>query len=105
MLTEAHYAAVLNYFFFLLGDEALALNAAFKTTQRVQRKIRKTPKDPVDVILIREASFVLKKWRKKRNHGAGAPPKSDWKISNPDSHAAWKEFLKLQEIDTAEILV
>jgi hypothetical protein len=106
MLLEAHYEAALNYFYFLLMDEAAALACALraiKASEKISRSSLKTT--PPEHVLIMTLSGTLKKKMKKKWSHSGSPPKSDWKPPSSESLAVWKEYLRRSDPDSAEALV
>jgi DNA-directed RNA polymerase specialized sigma24 family protein len=105
MLTEAHYRAVLNFFYFLLLDEGMAISAAFKTMKQVQKITAKKESPPVNVALIKTMCAILDKYKEKQIAGAGTPPHSDWKSSKQEYLVAWKEFMRRSELPVSVALV
>jgi DNA-directed RNA polymerase specialized sigma24 family protein len=104
MLSEAHYEAALNYFYFLLLDEGAALQSALKTVKIVHREFGKKNFAP-DSVLISVMSKVLHKVLKKPWNPIGDPPKSDWKTAHPEILASWKDYLRSGDMDSAEAIV
>jgi hypothetical protein len=105
MLKEAHYAAALNFFYFLLQDEGMALNAAFRTIKLVDKKLRKNPNANIEPLLIACQSMILKKVIGKKWSPLGKPPRSDWKTLHLQSLGLWKEYLRNADLEFAEALV
>ena len=107
VLTEAHYGAVLNFFYFLLLDEGLALNAAYKATKIAQKKLVEIEPAQADRVLISVMSGLFHKYKKHHRtlHSVLQPPKSDWKTPNRDYLGAWKEYMRRSTDDSPETLV
>lgn len=107
MINEAHYGAVLNFFYFLLLDEGLALNASYKTAKIAQTKLKEIPQSQSTPALIAVMSDVFHKYQKRHDFlkNSTQPPKSDWKVPNRDSMGAWREYMKHATDDSPETLV
>jgi len=105
MLTEAHYRAVLNFFYFLLQDEGMSISASFKTIKQIQKTISKNEYLLLDVVVIKTMYEVLNKYLEKHKMSAGAPPRSDWKSPKPEYLIAWKEFMRRSEMPSSIALV
>lgn len=109
MFTEAHYRAVLNFFYFLLLDEQAAVNAAVKTIATAQKFLKDDSQKNKDVILIQTMVRILDKYRHKYVSkalpaGRTSIP-SEWDIPKPESLVLWKEFLRRGDMDMADVLV
>lgn len=106
VLEDSHYASILNFFYFLLLDEGLAINASYKTAKMIQKKL-KEPIEGVDHVLISTMSEVFHKYQKRHDSlkTSTQPPKSDWKIPDLDAMGAWKEFMRRATDDSPEALV
>jgi len=105
MLNEAHYEAALNYFYFLLMDEGTSLHSALRAVQAVQKKHKSGQGREIDQALIKEMSSLLQKALKKYQTPRGNPAKSDWKAPSHEALAAWKDYLRRSEPESAEALV
>ena len=106
MFTEAHYQAVLKFFYFMLLDESLALAAALDTVKRIQTLLKKAPTLKMELLLIDTMQAVLVRYRKRQRHLVlTTPAKSEFKISNLDHLVRWKEFMKKSDDQINETLV
>ncbi|MCC6277842.1 MAG: hypothetical protein IT289_08020 [Oligoflexia bacterium] len=94
MLTEAHYRAALNFFYFLLLDEGLAISAADRVMRSTHRLVARTPVAKPDVILIGQLAKIFDSYQRRRGKIQTSPPRSDWKSSDPETLLAWKEFIQ-----------
>lgn len=109
-MSETHYRLVLNFFYFLLLDEAMAISAAFKAVQKIQRKIKKRSGDQefnafIDEVLIKTIVDVYALYRSRKQPLQLAPPKSDWIVSRPEFLIAWKEFMRRADPLFSEMLI
>jgi hypothetical protein len=107
-LTEAQYHAVLNFFYFLLLDEGLALNAAYKSVKIMQNRMTDLrSQEKADAILISVISEVFHKYKKRHAtlHSVVQPPKSDWKTPSRESVGAWKEYMRRSTDEAPETMV
>ena len=106
LLTEAHYEMALNYFYYLLMDESVAINCALKALQLYAKNNKSNiAGENVDEALIQVLSKVLHKRIKKKWLASGAPAKSEWKPPNSEVLAQWKEYLRHSDFDASETLV
>ena len=105
MLNETHYRAVLNFFYFLLLDEAMALSASFRAIKKIQKKMKKKPVPDIDKVLISVSASVYELYRTHKQTVPSAPPKSDWKIPRQEYLIAWKEFMRRAEPQFSVALV
>ncbi len=105
MPIEAHYEAALNYFYFLLLDEDVALHSALRALRAFQKNSKTLKEAEADQALIKEMSALFQKYLKKNHRAKSNPAKSEWKVLNSDSLAAWKEYVRRSESESSEVLV
>jgi DNA-directed RNA polymerase specialized sigma24 family protein len=105
MLSEAHYSAALNYFFFLLSDEALALSAAYKSIKHAQKYFKKHPESDVDRVAIAAMHAVLEKFHGRLREPSSPPPESNWRVPNREYLALWREHMRKVDLHSCEALV
>jgi DNA-directed RNA polymerase specialized sigma24 family protein len=105
MLSEAHYRTVLNFFYFLLLDEGMALNASYKAIKRANRDLEKESGLKTEVILIRALHAVLKNSLAHKKAAVSTPPQSDWRISKPENALVWREYIRKADQDSSTVLV
>jgi DNA-directed RNA polymerase specialized sigma24 family protein len=109
-MSETHYRLVLNFFYFLLLDEAMAISAAFKAVQKIQKRIKNKPSDEsysalLDKSIIKTITEVYTLYRTRKQNIQLAPPKSDWSVSRPEYLIAWKEFMRRADPLFSEVLI
>ena len=106
MFTEAHYEAVLKFFYFMLLDEGLALTAALDAVKRIQKTLKKERTANIELVMIQTMNSVLNSYRRSRkNYVLSTPARSQFKISNLDHLVQWKEFMKKGDDDLAVAVV
>lgn len=105
MVTETHYRALLNFYFFLLVNEGMTVAVSHRAANYVQKQLTKEPSQKIELLLIRTMVKFLEKYRSSRIHVGGTPPKSDWKVKNSQFVVGWKEFLRTCESQYSVILV
>ena len=106
MLTEAQYHSVLNFFYFLLLDEAMALGASIKAITRIQKIMKKNPESQIETVLISSVVDVFEKYQEHKEVVPTAPPpKSDWHVTKLEYLVAWKEYMRKAEPQFSVALV
>lgn len=110
-VTTAHAKLALNFFYFLLADEALAITAssqaihAFKKAHASQGDVKMSS----EALLIRQLLKVLRKIKSKPKLnqiiGTHTLAKTEWDIPNQQSMARWKEFLYKSDGAVEPVLV
>jgi DNA-directed RNA polymerase specialized sigma24 family protein len=108
-MNEIHYRLVLNFFYFLLLDEALAISAAYKAIKKFKRltKSKTLAANSIEVsdALIKTIIKIYTQYRTHKQIVNLPPPKSDWKIPKTEYMIAWKEFMRRADPLFSEMLV
>ena len=105
MLVEAHYRTVLNFFFFQLSDEQMAVSASVKAIRRFRSRSKGLSTEAQELLLIDSMSKVLSQLKGHRHAVLHVSPRSDWSVKRTDYLLAWREFSRKVGTEVSEILV
>jgi hypothetical protein len=99
----------LNFYYFLLCDEALAIMAATRAMKTFKKISAKLPEANKDILLVKELVRHFNKIKTKMNSsklgGALTVAKSEWEIPKAVPFSQWKEYIKKSDGLCDDVLV
>lgn len=94
-MLEAYTKLALNFYFFLLGDEPLAITAANQTIQKIKKsKEQNLPVSAFLKIMLADYTKIKKKIKNKKIIGHHQLERSQWSLISAAKMAKWKSFLR-----------
>jgi DNA-directed RNA polymerase specialized sigma24 family protein len=105
MIQEAHYRAVLNFYYLLLQNDELTLSIAHRALTTFQKQVKRYPEKRTDLIFIKILNMFFEKYRDSRIPVTGKSQKGDWHPRNSQSLLAWKSFVRSVSAEYAAVII